>query len=36
MAKKVKTLPPELQQIIDEVREKEFQEDVQEARELVQ
>ncbi len=36
MAKKVKVLPEELQQIIDEVREKEFQEDVQEARELVQ
>ena len=36
MAKKIKVLPEELQQIIDEVREKEFQEDVQEARELVQ
>ena len=36
MAKKKKVLPDELQQIIDEVKEKELQEDIQEARELVQ
>ena len=36
MAKKKKVLPDEIQQIIDEVKEKELQEDIQEARELVQ
>lgn len=35
MAKK-KLIPDELQQIIDEVREKEYKEDIQEIRELVQ
>jgi DNA-binding GntR family transcriptional regulator len=36
MAKKKKILPDEIQQIIEEVRQKEHEEDVQEARELVQ
>ena len=36
MAKKKKVLPNEIQQIIDEVKEKDLQEDIQEARELVQ
>lgn len=36
MAKKKKVLPDELQQIIDEVKEKQHEEDVREARELVQ
>lgn len=36
MAKKKKVLPDEIQQIVEEVRQKEHEEDVQEARELVQ
>ena len=36
MAKKKKILPDEIQQIIEEVKEKQYEEDVREARELVQ
>jgi glutamyl-tRNA reductase len=36
MARKKKIIPEELQSIIDEVKQKEHEEDVQEARELVQ
>lgn len=36
MAKKKKILPDEIQNIVDEIKEKQYQEDVQEARELVQ
>ena len=36
MAKKKKVIPDELQQIIDEVKQKQHEEDVREARELVQ
>jgi hypothetical protein len=36
MAKKNKLLPDELQAIIQEVEEKERQEDIKEARELVE
>ena len=36
MAKKKKLLPDELQIIIQEVEEKERQEDIKEARELVE
>ena len=36
MAKKKKILPDEIQQIIEEVKEKQHEEDVREARELVQ
>lgn len=36
MAKKKKILPNEIQQIIEEVKEKQYEEDVREARELVQ
>lgn len=36
MTKKKKILPDEIQQIIEEVKEKQYEEDVREARELVQ
>ena len=36
MARKKKVLPEDLQEIIEEIRQKEHEEDVKEARELVQ